>query len=342
MAAYLSTNPYGPPTYADDPVAEVGSLKIIPRRIEDVFSTSFAIFGDRCGLLILAFLLSVVAAAVALIAPLLVLRIIADAGGGAFAGIAFLVLLPVLIFVSGYISVGLARNALAVARNTPAPMSELMPPMGIVVRFLVGAGVMTIVVAVVATMIGGLMSLVSAGGNNGLLTIVTVLVFFAATVMSVVAYWLLWSWWFIVSDGRGTALGSMQAAVTLTMHNKATSILLLVVTIVLSIVGTMFCYVGHLITAPLTILLLAVAYLLMTNQQVSDPRIARQNARRWGRRPIDAARSRGLCARSDRIHAVDPRRYPMNRVTTNKMSPDRLCDGVDFMGIKNSVVGGKQ
>jgi hypothetical protein len=53
--------------------------------------------------------------------------------------------------------------------------------------------------------------------------------------------------------------------------------LLLVVTIVLSIAGTMFCYVGHLITTPLTMLLLAVAYLLMTNQQVSDPRIARQN-----------------------------------------------------------------
>ena len=156
-------------------------------------------------------------------------------------------------------------------------MSKLIPPIGIVVRFLVGAGVMTAFVAVVGIIIGGLMSLVSASGNNGLVTLATVIVFFAATVLSMVAYWLLWSWLFIVSDGRGTAFGSMQAAVALTMHNKTPSLLLVVISIVLAIVGTTLCYVGHLITTPLTMLLFAVAYLLMTNQQVSDPRLARQN-----------------------------------------------------------------
>ncbi len=277
MAAHTPASPYVRPDYAADPVAEVGALQITQRRIEEVFTMSLAIFGDRCGLLILAFLLSLFASFVVLIAPILILQIIDDAGGTAVATIGALVLSPILIFFSCYLSVGLAGVAIAVARNSPAPMSELMPPMGNVVRFLVGAAVIAVVVAVVGILIAGLMSVVSLTGNNGLMTVMTVLVFFAGVVLSMMAGWLFWSWPFIVSDGKGTAIGSMRAAISLTMHNKATSILLVVVACVLAIVGTTFCYVGHLITAPLTMLLFAVAYLLMTNQEVPDPRIARQN-----------------------------------------------------------------
>lgn len=277
LAAPLPTDPYAISGRRVDAVAEVGSLRITPRPIDDIFSVTFAVFGERCGVLILACLLMAVAFAVTVIAPVIVLQIIADAGGDAFAGIALLALLPVMIVCSAGISVGLARVAIAVARNSPAPLSHVLPPMGIVIRFLIGAGALAGLLMLAGLIIGGLMGLVSASGNSGLVTFFTVIVFFVGSVLSMAASWLLWSWLFIVSDGKGTAFGSLQAAVGITMHNKTTSLLLLIASMVLSIGGTMMCYVGHLVTMPLTMLMFSVAYLLITDQQVSDPRIGRQS-----------------------------------------------------------------
>ena len=62
------------------------------------------------------------------------------------------------------------------------------------------------------------------------------------------------------------------------MHNKLTSLLLVVIAFVLSTAGTSACYVGLIITQPLTNLMFAVAYLLMTNQVISTGREDRDDA----------------------------------------------------------------
>lgn len=275
MAASTAAIPYEQRDHAVAPVAAVGTTQITPRRIDEVFSATFSIFGERCGLLILAFLLGIVAMFLIVMVPSIIVQAIAEMGGDTLVGIVGLVLFPMMVVAWGYLSVGLARLSLAVARNTPSPMNAFLPPMGIVVRFLVGAAILTVIPGIVLTAV--LSGLLDFTGRGASLSGLAAVVFFLTTVaLSFVASWLLWSWAFVVSDGKATSLGALKTAVAVTTHNKGTSVLLMIATMVLSVVGTMVCYIGHLITAPLTLLMMAVAYLLMTNQEVSDPRVARQ------------------------------------------------------------------
>ncbi len=85
------------------------------------------------------------------------------------------------------------------------------------------------------------------------------------------AIWLFWAWPLIVSDGRETALGSLKSAVALTMRHRLTSALMVLISIVLTAIGTLMCNVGHIVTGPLTALMFAVAYLQMTGQRVDGP-----------------------------------------------------------------------
>ncbi len=150
---------------------------------------------------------------------------------------------------------------------------ELFPPLGLVIRFLVGGVIMTLIAgAVVGLFAGMIAAIVGVGGNQNIAAVLVALGIFAGTAVAMVAYWCLWAWVFIISDGKGTALGSIKAAYTMTMSNRVTSLLLIVIATVLSTAGTSACYVGLLITQPLTNLMFAVAYLLMSNQRIDNPR----------------------------------------------------------------------
>lgn len=269
-------NPYQP-MHAVDPIAEIGELRIVPRTIEDIFSPTFSIFGARWGTLLLAIVVVGAASIPLIVVPRLVIIAILEAGGDVFAAIALLIGVPLMFLFSFYVSVGLVRNAIAVARNSPSPLMELLPPLNIVVRFMIGAVVMMAAAGAVFGLFFGLIAaLVAVGGNETFAGILAVLGILTGIALAMVVYWLLWPWMFIVSDGKGTALGSIKAAYTLTMHNKLTSVFLIVIATVLSTAGTAACYVGLLVTQPLTNLMFAVAYLLMTNQQIDDPRVKKR------------------------------------------------------------------
>ncbi|MGI9472490.1 MAG: hypothetical protein ACR2NZ_13195, partial [Rubripirellula sp.] len=273
MAATPGMNPYRP-SYNPTPVAAVGELRIVPRSVEEVVSVTISIFGARWGTLLVAFLLVMLVTFAVFVIPFLVLAAIADAGGEQIFAIGMLLGLPLIFFFSAYISVGLARNAIAVARNSPSPLMELFPPLGVVVRFIVGGVFMFLAAATVFGIFAGLAAaLASLSGNQGVAALVVGIGMIIGVAASMVAYWLLWSWMFVVSDGQTSALGSIRAAYQISMANKLTSVLLLVIAMVLSTVGTSLCYVGLLITQPLTNLMFATAYLLMTNQPLDDPRM---------------------------------------------------------------------
>lgn len=276
--AQTQVNPYEPVSHPDpDPVAIVGELQIAPRSIEEILSPTLSIFGARLGYLILAFALWLIASLVVFGVPLAILTALADAGKSLFVGIGILLGVPLMSFFASYLSVGLARNAIAVARNAPSPMKEWLPPLSVVFRFLAGGVAMALVVIVFGALFSAfLMAIATVGGNEGIAAFFGALGVFVSILASMAAFWLLWAWLLIVSDGKGTAIGSMQAAFTLTMHNKLTSLMLIVMATVLSAAGASACYIGLLITQPLINLMFAVGYLLMTNQKIDNPRVTRQ------------------------------------------------------------------
>ena len=275
LAGTPELNPYQP-SYNPITAAPAGEIVVVPRTVEEVVSATIAIFGSRWGLLLVAFLLVMVVSFSVFVFPFFLFAAIADAGGDAVAAIGMLIGFPLMFLFSAYISVGLARNAIAVARNSPSPLMELLPPLGIVVRFIVGGVVMSLAAVVVFGLFAGVAAaLGAASGNEGLVAAIVGIGLIFGVAAGFVVYWLLWSWLFAVSDGRTTAFGSIRLAYEITMANKLTSVLLLVIATVLSTAGTTLCYVGLLITQPLTNLMFATAYLLMTNQPIDDPRMHR-------------------------------------------------------------------
>lgn len=266
-------NPYRPAEETPTPVAQVGRLTIVSRSIENIFSPTFPIFSQRWGSMVPAVILVLFVSFAILIVTTIVDVAIRDAADGIVAAGISLIMNIGGYLVSSYLYLGLTRNAIAVARNEPAPFSFVFPPLGIYLRFLAGGLLLMLAFVVVATVIGGAIAVIATLGAGQELIAVALI---AAAVLLLpamfVAWWLLWSWPFIVSDDKGTAIGSMRAAYAITMNNKATSLLLLLVTGALSTAGMLACYIGTIITTPLTLLMMAIGYLLITNQEIEDPR----------------------------------------------------------------------
>ncbi len=287
MAGQPSLNPYLPSQMAAEPVATVGVLQVVPRSVEEVFSATLAIFGARWGVLLGAFVLVLTASFAVYFVPMFVLAAIADAGGDMFGYIGLAIWVPLMVIAGCYVSVGLARNAIAVARNSPAPLSELFPPLGIVVRFLIGVVILSAVVGILAGLFAGLISLANSVGGGGVSIAVAAIGVIGGGILAMLGYWFLWGWWFVVSDGKAGAIESLKVAWAITRHNKMTSALMILIATVLSMAGASFCYVGLLATQPLTNLMFAVAYLLMTNQTLSDPRF--MNPQPYPTQPVEPA-----------------------------------------------------
>ncbi|TWU31711.1 hypothetical protein [Novipirellula artificiosorum] len=267
------TNPYHPATEMPPPVAKIGELEIVQRPIEDIFSPTMSIFGARWAPLILSSLIVFLAMGLLTGIPFIVLMVIADGGNDFTAAILMLFFMPIAIFLGAYVTVGLARVALAVARNESEPLSQLIPPLNLVFRFLGGGLLMVLAVAVVVAAFAAIAALLAAITQNETVAVgvvgIGMLILF---LVSMAAQWLLWPWVFVVSDGKASAIGSIRAAFQIVMNNKVTSLLIVVISVGLSMLGNLLCYVGLIVTQPLTLLMFAVGYLVLTNQPISNPK----------------------------------------------------------------------
>ncbi|MFK8115414.1 MAG: hypothetical protein AB8B91_24670 [Rubripirellula sp.] len=273
-APTATPNPYAPAAYRE-PIQTIGELPIVDRSIEEVFSPTLAIFAQRWSALLIAFIVVGVGSFVTMFASLFLFAMLSELGQEVGAVVSLVLLVPVGIFASAYFSVGICRNAIAVARNSPTPLAELLPPLSAVFRFLVGALAMAVFVGIFVGVFVGILAALGASGNDELMGVIGVLGGLFFVVVGTAAYWLLWAWMFIASDGKATAIGSIRGAISMTMHNKLTSFLLVVIATALSTAGAAACYVGLLVTYPLTNLMFAVAYMLMSNQRIDDPRAYR-------------------------------------------------------------------
>lgn len=248
---------------------QVGRLSIVRRSIEDIFSPTMSIFGARWAPLVLSIVIVASAFFFVFIVPWFVVVGLAEGGHGVAAGIVALVMALAGFFSTGYVSVGLARVTMAVARNDPSPLVQLRPPLKPVIRFLVVTGLMYLLLLIwsVASVVA-----LDAAPRLGLLFVLSMV--FIGIPLGFVIQWLMWSWIFVVSDGKTSTIDSIRAAYRIGMHNKMTSFLLMMITAVLSMAGMSACYVGQIVTIPITMLMYGVAYLMITNQPIHHPKPA--------------------------------------------------------------------
>lgn len=266
-------DPYAP-SYSPTPVTRVENVEIVERAIEDVFGPSWSIFAERWPPLILSMLIVGVVGFVAMGIPFLLFMLLANNNGEEIAALSIIALSPILIFASMYGWVGITRVSLAVARNQPGPLAELLPPMNLVWRMLVVGMILLAIAILPLLLIGGAIGGIAFAffGEQGMaLSLLSVGGIFV--LLSALAQIFIWPLPFVVCDDRSTALGSIKIAFAISMQNKLTSFLLYLISLVLSMIGSSVCYVGIIVTQPLTLLVFAVGYLLMTNQQIANPRV---------------------------------------------------------------------
>ncbi len=264
-------NPYQPSISTHQ--ATIGELNIGSRSVEEIFGVSFAIFKERWPTLIGGYVLVFAISIVAAFGPQLVTMVfgrVADANVTmVMSGIATLF----FNLLSFYFTLGFVAVTLAIARNESSPLSKLTPPLTVFGRFLAGViviGLASMIVVAVFALIAGAVITVGAGQAvaAGLILLAVVVLLPIIFVM----YWLLWSWAYILVDEKADWIGSIKASYAVTMQNKMTSLLLLIITMMMSLAGALACYVGLLVATPLWMLMLAVGYLMITDQPLSDPR----------------------------------------------------------------------
>jgi hypothetical protein len=246
-------------------------LELTDCAIEDVLSTTLAIFQARWKAAIMPFLVSVVATCVVVVMPALILGAINDAGYRTLTVLGMIIFIPIAFVFTVFLFLGMVRAELAVARNQQAPLSQMSSPQQMLLSVVV---VSLVLVLTVAIAVGVMFSFIAILRGSGAAVLARILVPLGIALLIAILFgllWQVWSWMFVCGDGKGTAVGSLRAAVAISSQNKLTSFFLVLIAIALALLGTLTFLVGHLVTAPLTVLLFAVAYLKMTGQAVADP-----------------------------------------------------------------------
>ena len=246
-------------------------LEVTECPIEDVLSTTLAIFSARWKAAIVPFLVAILAACLVVVVPLLILAAINDAGFRGLAILGLIILAPFAFVFTVLLSLGMVRAQLAVARNEQLPLSQTSLPTSILLRVLVVSLMLCLTVAIAVVVMFSVVAIVRGAGANVLARILGLLAFGVTTAFVFGLSWQVWSWMFVCGDGKGNAIGSLRAAVAISSQNKLTSFFLILISVVLALLGTLTLLVGHIVTTPLTVLLFAVAYLKMTGQVVADP-----------------------------------------------------------------------
>lgn len=271
-----TANPYQSASSVAEPLLKAGPLDIAQKTIEEITAPVLPIFAERWVPLILSPLIVAAVSVFVIGVPTVVLIAIA----GTVHEAAILVVFPLIILFSVlfscYSTVGLTRVALATARDEISPLSQLLPPFSIVMRFTGGVLLLTMAMGAV-TMVSLLIvvGIANTAGGETIATLLGILGFIVAMVAMFAMQWLLWPWVFVVSDNKGTALGAFGQSYKISDANRMTSFMLLVASIVLSMIGAALCSIGQLVTTPITVLMYAVAYLMLTNQPVADPRVGK-------------------------------------------------------------------
>ena len=260
-------------TQALDPTTDAGNpfgnaLTIVTRNIDEIVSATKRIFMTHWKPSVLSCVIAL-AGSLLIVGVMFGLSLLAQKVAGNIGTMAIIMLsVPVGIVASIYLLVGVGRVHLAIARNEAAPLSNLKPPRDVVLRGLVSYLALVILLFGLLALGGLLIGVAAVSGNQAVISATGILVTIVLSVILMFMQWLMWAWIMVVSDGKTTPIGALRVAYQITMQNKLTSFFVVLIAVALSMIGSLACYVGHVVTSPVTLVLFAVAYLMMTDQSV--------------------------------------------------------------------------
>lgn len=257
---------------AEEGFASTRALQITECAIEDVLSTTLSIYAARWRSCIVPSAILGVATLFLIVLPMVILDEINKAGATTAAAVGYMLFLPFAFVFAVFASVGMARVAVAVARDAAAPLKHFMPPSNVTLRAMGGLLILSLASGFVLIVMFSFVAIFRVAGAKELAGLLQFLAVLASFGFAFGLVGQLWGWLPICADDKGTAIGSMRAAQAIASQNKLTSFFIALVALILFLLGTLLCLVGHLVTASLTMLLFAVGYLMMTGQAISDPR----------------------------------------------------------------------
>ncbi len=247
------------------------SLQLNEIAIEDVLAATWGIFRARWKQSVLPCLIAFFAAVLLVGIPIWVISSIATSGQTLLAAIGAIFLFPYAALLGAFGLLGLCRVHLAIVQGEGDPLKNWKPPNDLMVRFLPGYFLVVLIVIILLGIGVGVVIVSASAAQPQLTKLVGVVTSFAFLVITTTIQWYFWAWMMVASDGKCTALGSLKIASSISQRNKLTSFFVVLIAVVLFLVGSLACYVGHLVTLPLTLILLAVGYLMATNQPIADP-----------------------------------------------------------------------
>ena len=249
-------------------------LQIVGCPIEDVLSKSISIFKARWSQFLAPLGVFTIASLILIVIPIIVLREFWQSGFARLTTIGLICWAPLVFFFATYVAVAFARAALVVARNEIVSRDQMAPPIPILRRGLLVAFGIVAVLGFAGVMMYSFTAVMRNVGGSPMARVLTVFAFLFTTGLTLLLIWQIWAWIYACADNKASAAGSLRVAIAITAQNKLTSFFLVLTALVLALIGTLMCLVGHIITVPLTIQIFAVAYLLMTGQPVADPKDA--------------------------------------------------------------------
>ena len=250
--------------------------------IEEVLSVTLSIFAARWKSLILSsLLLAFVGLVVCGVIALLLAFVVSKTALYVlytFCALFFFCALPIAIL-------GICRVQLAVARDEPSPLKNMLTPIQMIQRFAPSYLSLVTCIFLAAGLVTGMVFAANRAEQFNLAVMVGIVGSFALCVAYSAMHWYFWATIMIASDEqnmnsevefndgqiRSGLLRQLRIAHEITARNQLTAVFLTIIAIVLSLVGTAVFFVGHIVTLPLTLLLFAVAYLMMTGQPIADP-----------------------------------------------------------------------
>ena len=264
-----STNPYAPSNM--EYTAEPTAMQVREVAFDEIWSSGWAMFKQRWGPVVGAFALATIGGFVLSFIVNLLGGFVAAANqeiGGVLAG--GLTLLTNV--VTQYFSFGSTCVSIAAVRNEASPFSRICPPIKAFLRYILGVILFVAAIGVLAGVLFGASYLVSAtAGNDDIFVILAIISGMVCVGAMLMGMWLFWSFVMITADNRTTFREAVRLSYTVTLQNKVTSLLMLVVATMLSIAGLFACYFGLFFTVPLTSVIFACGYLMMTSQPVAVP-----------------------------------------------------------------------
>ena len=260
MQAEVAPDPYSPYINANEksqlPSAARSEITIVNCSVSDLFKTTWAIMLDR-GFTLIASLLVIIF----IIAGVYVLGLTFSWVLSLFftEQIVFIAEYAILTFTTTLAIIFLCRSAIGVTRRTPHLMSDSFITFRSWIHTLVPIAVLTAAAVYFKWIL-----------LDGYLLDLTVAIIIGLCTIGTLGW--LWSSLFLCCDQQSSGFKSLLTATKIFYRNKLTTLALLSASTLLILIGLASYGFLLIFTLPFVQLLLATAYLKMTNQPLLDPR----------------------------------------------------------------------